>query len=45
MSHGGGAANVGRPNESANTPDGRHVGAPIRDGDSVNIIATAQQVL
>jgi YVTN family beta-propeller protein len=28
----------GRPNQCAATPDGRYVGVPIRDGDSVDIV-------
>jgi YVTN family beta-propeller protein len=29
---------TGRPNQCAATPDGRYVGVPIRDGDSVDIV-------
>lgn len=31
---------TGRPNQCAATPDGRYVGVPIRDGNSVDIIDT-----
>jgi len=31
---------TGKPNECAATPDGRYVGVPIRDGDSVDIVDT-----
>ena len=31
---------TGRPNECAATPDGRYVGVPIRDADSVDIVDT-----
>jgi hypothetical protein len=32
---------TGKPNECAATPDGRYVGVPIRDGDSVDIVDSA----
>jgi YVTN family beta-propeller protein len=34
---------TGRPNQCAVTPDGKYVAVPIRDGDSVDIVDTAQQ--
>jgi YVTN family beta-propeller protein len=37
---------TGRPNECASTPDGRFVGVPIRDGNSVDIVdMTAKKVV
>jgi YVTN family beta-propeller protein len=32
---------TGRPNQCATTPDGRYVGVPIRDGNSVDIVDIA----
>jgi YVTN family beta-propeller protein len=34
---------TGRPNQCAVTPDGKYVAIPIRDKDSVDIVAVAQQ--
>lgn len=34
---------TGRPNQCASTPDGRYVGVPIRDGNSVDIVDIAQR--
>jgi YVTN family beta-propeller protein len=37
---------TGRPNQCASTPDGRFIGVPIRDGNSVDIVdTTAKKVV